>query len=175
MKLKERLVAAIAGFALAIVLILSLETWQGLTFNHRQSESSNFVHHGSIKSKDSAGGNPAHQRRNLQKTDSSGLSEQQPVEDQPPEVQWKSSRPVTIKVCNHINLISYSSGIQQCCIRQNEAKFLPRTLIKILYDVHDHHTLTHLVTKYRMSQQILDATLRNLCEVIIFVKKNSSN
>ena len=106
MKLKERLVAAIAGFALAIVLILSLETWQGLTFNHRQSESSNFVYHGSIKSKDSAGGNPAHQRRNLQKTDSSGLSEQQPVEDQPPEVQWKSSRPVTIKVCNHIKLIS---------------------------------------------------------------------
>lgn len=90
--------AAIAGFALAIVLILSLETWQGLTINQdhrRQSESSN---HGRIKPKDSAS-NPAHQhRRNLQKTDSSGRSEQQPVEDQPPEVQWKSSKPVTIKV-----------------------------------------------------------------------------
>ena len=101
MKLKERLVAAIAGFALAIVLILSLETWQGLTINQdhrRQSESSNIANHGRIKPKDSAS-NPAHQhRRNLQKTDSSGLSEQQPVEDQPPEVQWKSSKPVTIKV-----------------------------------------------------------------------------
>lgn len=100
MKLKERLVAAIAGFALAIVLILSLETWQGLTINQdlrRQSESSNIANHGRIKPKDSAS-NPAHQhRRNLQKTDSSGLSEQQPVEDQPPEVQWKSSKPVTIK------------------------------------------------------------------------------
>ena len=91
MKLKERLVAAIAGFALAIVLILSLETI-GYAGHHHQ--------HSRKDPQESASPAQQQHRRNLQKTDSSGLSEQQlPVEDHRQEVQWKSSRPdSTIKV-----------------------------------------------------------------------------
>ena len=83
--------AAIAGFALAIVLILSLETI-GYAGHHRQ--------HSRKDPQESASPAQQQHRRNLQKTDSSGLSEQQlPVEDHRQEVQWKSSRPdSTIKV-----------------------------------------------------------------------------
>ena len=83
--------AAIAGFALAIVLILSLETI-GYAGHHHQ--------HSRKDTQESASPAQQQHRRNLQKTDSSGLSEQQlPVEDHRQEVQWKSSRPdSTVKV-----------------------------------------------------------------------------
>ena len=84
MKLKERLVAAIAGFSLAILLIASLETFEVLTTHPRggaEGEGPSAPPHGVIKS------NKA--QRNLQKTDSSGLSDQQ-VDEQGQKVQWKS-------------------------------------------------------------------------------------
>ena len=96
MKLKERLVAAIAGFSLAILLIASLETFEVLTTHPRgrggaegEGPPSAALPHGVIKS------NKA--QRNLQKTDSSGRSDQQ-VDEQGQKVHWKSSRPTETKV-----------------------------------------------------------------------------
>jgi len=81
MKLKERLVAALAGFSLAILLILSLETFEVLHQSQQSSDKySPSQAHGVFKS------NKA--QRNLRKTDSSGLSEQQTEDKHSQKVQW---------------------------------------------------------------------------------------
>ena len=87
MKLKERFVAATFGFSLAIILVFVLETLELTNQQRAAGTSPQDQTHGIIKSpvllKTSS--IKAFKQRNLQKTDSSGRSEQQLINSAPIE------------------------------------------------------------------------------------------